>query len=155
VQPLSQIQPFIVQRNQKQKCIKCATSHPESACPKKEYEAPVCANCNENHPANYKGCSYRKSLLKIKQQKEVNSRRSHQRTIPEFNLHHESFPQLNGITSHGSFSQPSTSNFSKVVRNENNSQNISNEFSQLNSEIVKLFNFSLSEFSQKIKKKSL
>lgn len=38
-------------------CVRCAGPHLSSACPSGKFiEKPVCANCNEQHPASYRGC---------------------------------------------------------------------------------------------------
>lgn len=40
------------------RCVKCKGNHIYSDCPKRPNEAPVCVNCDGQHSANYKGCSY-------------------------------------------------------------------------------------------------
>lgn len=44
------------------KCVKCGQNHDASACPKKAEDHPTCANCGEQHPANYRGCIVHKQL---------------------------------------------------------------------------------------------
>lgn len=45
--------------------MKCAGTHPTENCPLgKRIDKVVCANCGNNHPANYKGCMVRKELQK-------------------------------------------------------------------------------------------
>lgn len=46
------------------KCVKCAGNHMTAECNKNENFKPVCANCNEAHPANYRGCLVAKELQK-------------------------------------------------------------------------------------------
>lgn len=49
--------------NKMPKCVKCANHHLTENCPIKEkIKEVVCANCNGNHPASYKGCLVRKQL---------------------------------------------------------------------------------------------
>lgn len=38
------------------RCVKCGESHTSENCPIKEKEKFTCANCKENHTANYRGC---------------------------------------------------------------------------------------------------
>ena len=45
------------------RCVKCAAQHLTSECPRKTKDDNVlCANCNEKHPANYRGCIIHKQL---------------------------------------------------------------------------------------------
>lgn len=39
-------------------CLKCAGKHYYTECKKDGSTPPTCANCGENHPANFRGCSY-------------------------------------------------------------------------------------------------
>lgn len=60
------------------RCVKCAGKHMTKDYPRKEKFAEVkCYNCEENHPASYKGCEVSKQLqqklypkLRLKQQME-------------------------------------------------------------------------------------
>lgn len=48
-------------------CVKCAEPHYTKECPRKTRDSNVkCANCGENHPANYRGCEVHKQLQKLK-----------------------------------------------------------------------------------------
>jgi hypothetical protein len=45
------------------KCVKCAEQHLTRECPRKTQDDAVkCANCGEQHPANYRGCTVHKQL---------------------------------------------------------------------------------------------
>lgn len=45
------------------RCVKCAENHLTSDCPRKTRDEEVrCVNCNEHHPANYRGCMIHKQL---------------------------------------------------------------------------------------------
>ncbi|KAG8236363.1 hypothetical protein J437_LFUL016583 [Ladona fulva] len=44
------------------RCVKCGLGHLSSECPKPKNEPALCANCNGNHPASYRGCSVYKKL---------------------------------------------------------------------------------------------
>lgn len=49
------------QRNPR--CVKCTGPHHTSECSRKNRDDTVkCVNCNENHPANYRGCIVHKQL---------------------------------------------------------------------------------------------
>lgn len=45
------------------KCLFCAGPHKADSCPNKTQDA-VCANCKEQHAANFKGCKYYEELRK-------------------------------------------------------------------------------------------
>ncbi|KAL1452449.1 hypothetical protein WDU94_006680 [Cyamophila willieti] len=47
------------------RCLFCSLPHPSSQCEKKKEDTvKVCANCGENHTANFKGCTYYADLKK-------------------------------------------------------------------------------------------
>lgn len=50
------------------RCVKCGSDHPTATCTKKPDTVATCANCDEKHPASYKGCKvykqYRERILK-------------------------------------------------------------------------------------------
>lgn len=49
------------------RCVKCAQSHKTSDCPKKDRNTPAkCTLCEGAHPANYKGCTVYREILKRK-----------------------------------------------------------------------------------------
>ncbi|KAK9720011.1 zinc finger associated protein [Popillia japonica] len=39
------------------KCVACAWDHDSYACPRPKQDPATCANCGEQHPANYRGCA--------------------------------------------------------------------------------------------------
>lgn len=39
------------------KCVACAGDHDARDCPRPKSDPATCANCGEQHPANYRGCS--------------------------------------------------------------------------------------------------
>lgn len=60
------------------RCVKCTGDHATADCPRKEKDANVkCTNCDQNHPANYRGCSVYKEL----QQKRFPTLRNKQTNI--------------------------------------------------------------------------
>ncbi|KAK9731743.1 hypothetical protein QE152_g13379 [Popillia japonica] len=38
------------------KCVACAGDHASESCPRPKKDPATCANCGEEHPANYRGC---------------------------------------------------------------------------------------------------
>lgn len=48
------------------RCVKCDGNHYYSNCPKDLATPLQCVNCNEPHPANYKGCTYYKKTINTK-----------------------------------------------------------------------------------------
>lgn len=52
------------------RCVKCGNNHPTSTCTKPVDTDATCANCQEKHPASYKGCAkykqYKERILKTK-----------------------------------------------------------------------------------------
>ncbi|KAI5729135.1 hypothetical protein M8J77_005311 [Diaphorina citri] len=61
--------------NKKPRCVKCAQGHLTVQCVKTKEMRPKCANCGEDHPANYRGCVVAKELQKRKNQ-QVKSNKS-------------------------------------------------------------------------------
>lgn len=53
------------------RCVKCGKDHPTTTCLKTPDTDATCANCQEKHPASYKGCikyqQYRELIVKSKQ----------------------------------------------------------------------------------------
>jgi len=47
------------------RCVKCAAFHPTSSCTKAKDQPPVCALCQGNHTANYRGCQVHKELQRL------------------------------------------------------------------------------------------
>ena len=44
------------------RCVRCGKNHSSSICTKSNESPACCALCNEDHPANYKGCKTYKEL---------------------------------------------------------------------------------------------
>lgn len=40
------------------RCVRCQGKHLYTDCDKSRKEPPICTNCGENHPANFRGCKY-------------------------------------------------------------------------------------------------
>lgn len=52
--------------NREPRCVKCAGKHLSRECKKTKLTQPKCANCSENHPANYRGCEVAKKFQAIR-----------------------------------------------------------------------------------------
>jgi len=52
-------------------CVKCSEGHKTTDCPKPKKIKPKCANCSENHTANWKGCSSYKKAIERAHPKQV------------------------------------------------------------------------------------
>lgn len=48
------------------RCIRCGQNHISGSCGKTRDTSATCANCNEKHPANYKGCAVYKNLCNMR-----------------------------------------------------------------------------------------
>jgi hypothetical protein len=55
--------------NRKPRCVKCAGSHLTFECTLDKKAPPKCSNCQEAHPANYRGCAVAKELQKRRKAK--------------------------------------------------------------------------------------
>ena len=53
------------QCNRPFRCVKCGEEHPTTSCLKRPDTDATCANCQEKHPASYKGCTKYKQYRDI------------------------------------------------------------------------------------------
>lgn len=105
--------------NMPSKCMVCSADHLTENCDKKKSRAAIehavkqgspldrsfikCANCNQNHTANYRGCSKRKEFITIQQKLTERRRPTRRDARPTFQYNPESFPPLNNQPT---YSQP-------------------------------------------------
>ncbi|VVC46205.1 Pre-C2HC domain [Cinara cedri] len=54
-------------------CVKCSEGHRTEGCPKSKKAKAKCANCGENHTANWKGCSAYKKAIERAHPKQVSA----------------------------------------------------------------------------------
>lgn len=54
------------------KCVKCAGPHLTAFCTKPRETPATCANCNGEHPANFKGCTVFKTLKQLRNKQLTN-----------------------------------------------------------------------------------
>lgn len=65
------------------KCVKCAGDHLTKICLKTEAEKPKCANCSEEHPANYSKCTkYLEKLSYIEKIRTPKQKKNNVQKIP-------------------------------------------------------------------------
>lgn len=69
------------------RCVKCGADHATSACTKSRDTEATCANCQEKHPASYRGCTkykqYKEQILKISSKENQNRVRPSDRQTEE------------------------------------------------------------------------
>lgn len=49
------------------RCVKCLGNHSYKECTKAATDPPICVNCNNHHPANYRGCKMYQDLHNVQQ----------------------------------------------------------------------------------------
>lgn len=142
--------------NMQYRCIKCAESHEPGKCPLDNldtipYESIICANCNEHHIANYRGCIVFKNLKsKLNSHNSTNphiikNKNSSNNNSPNQTLI-ERPTQQSFINKNVSFAQALINNkHSNNLRNNNNTMNYNNNtnnnnFEYINEELKSLFN---------------
>lgn len=66
------------------RCVKCTSNHHTKDCPRKTKDEEVkCVNCNEKHPANYRGCIVHKQLLE-KLYPKLRQKNEQQQNVPRY-----------------------------------------------------------------------
>ncbi|KAL4084515.1 hypothetical protein QTP88_027930 [Uroleucon formosanum] len=64
------------------RCVKCAGDHHYSQCQKPLEAPPKCVNCESNRPANYRGCTFYKEILKHKNKNKNSTNPTHSWNYP-------------------------------------------------------------------------
>lgn len=132
--------------NMKTKCSYCGVDHGQSVCPVKDIEANhICTNCKGNHSANSPACPARLEYLKIKTI--VNQRNNNRinRRNQSFLFGESSFPalptrQTNNMNMSQHAPAPTSQQYSTVLNNQDNYNNINNNSNLFNSsEIIFIF----------------
>lgn len=68
--------------HKKPRCVRCTGDHASKDCPNHRDQPPICLHCEQQHPANYKGCSvYKKKLKQQSADKKPNPKQSN-RPVP-------------------------------------------------------------------------
>ena len=101
------------------RCVKCGSDHPTTSCIKTRDTEATCANCEEKHPANYRGCmkykQYKERILKI-QPKTLPSKQPNL-TVEEGRQQ----PTKSNIYNRG------TATYAEVIKNKTDHTNIPNQ----------------------------
>jgi len=66
------------------RCVKCGGQHDSKDCTKPRHNPAKCALCGQDHPANYKGCTFHKKL--------VATRSHHTRVNNLYQQHSDTYP---------------------------------------------------------------
>ena len=91
------------------RCVKRTAAHQTSECPRNVKDDKVkCVNCNENHPANYRGCIIHKQLQQ-KLYPQLRERNTTTRTI-QTGVTYAQIVQGRAETSQKSTAQPNSTN---------------------------------------------
>lgn len=75
--------------NNRYYCVKCGQAHPSTECTKPRNTPACCANCNLDHPANFRGCNVYKNMTKNMGRPVMRQNKSR-----EFNVVDNQFPNL-------------------------------------------------------------
>lgn len=70
------------------RCIKCGKKHNSNACTKEDSVKPVCALCQGDHPANYRGCLEYKRIIQERKD------RLYKRSTIKYNPENHNFPPI-------------------------------------------------------------
>jgi len=113
------------------RCVKCGEYHLTASCTKSRESPAICALCNGNHPANYKGCTIYKELQQRRrhpsstkqtsqqqQYQHLNTQPSSQPTNPPFtNTRDRSYANVTGndTTQNKNADFPSFNNLENVI----------------------------------------
>lgn len=65
------------------RCVRCAGNHHTKDCMRKKDEPAKCANCNEKHPANYRGCLVAKQIQLAKDKKHKQTKPNSEKDAPK------------------------------------------------------------------------
>lgn len=80
------------------KCVKCGGQHDTKSCKKPRNTPAKCALCEQDHPANYKGCTVYRELVATRK---IPTRERHQlQTQTNFSTHIRNDTNWQNITPH-------------------------------------------------------
>lgn len=119
------------------RCVKCGEDHPTSTCKKTKDSVATCANCQQKHPASYRGCvkykQYKEHILKIQPKATRANVIKRQTRKPEVDI-----PQTNNNTLN-----KNTPTYAEATKTKTNNTTNSNEpvqMQQLEDILDKMFN---------------
>ncbi|VVC30673.1 Hypothetical protein CINCED_3A005070 [Cinara cedri] len=105
------------------RCVRCAEHHITSACIKSRNLPAKCALCQDEHPANYKGCQIYKKLQR--------HRNPNSRTIQPTSINNQSDPKTTVKASSTEFNPSSSQNRTYANVTSNQEPTKSNNSNQL------------------------
>lgn len=73
------------------RCVKCTDNHLTSECQKRQNDPPICANCGEHHPANFRGCSSYLTYIENRERTQTPSNRHNPMKINTTTTHLNQF----------------------------------------------------------------
>lgn len=127
------------------KCVKCGKNHSTKDCKKEPTEAPNCANCKEQHPANYRQCT---KFLAYANGRNSHASQSRKQGMAPLNNQSE-FPNLPSRMNSSPFGQTTNS----VPQQNENMGSIFSELKDMLQFVKKLMNNFRSVFSEMKKEK--
>lgn len=131
--------------NNHPRCVRCGENHSTHSCTKSRDLPAVCALCQGNHPANYRGCQVFKNLQQLRKQPPS---KTNPNTI-EKNANYNDIPLLNQPGNSTSFSNNKINNksYSQATKsNKNSSHTINEHQNQQNDCITSQLSSFLNEF---------
>lgn len=89
------------------RCVRCGGNHISGSCGKPRDTPATCANCSQEHPANYKGCQTLKALREARRKGPLATPRiiNPPQAPPDLGKCEERFPRLSIPTGHNQLSQ--------------------------------------------------
>lgn len=138
------------------RCVRCGLFHRSESCTKPKDTPATCANCSLNHPANYKGCSTYKELIKRRnmplQNKIINNRVNKNNQIAtQFAVADIQTPPQTPSTHLNQNFQQTQRSYASVLINDNHNNN-SND---LNTMLTSFINEFKSLFTQLLNQNSM
>lgn len=96
-------------------CVKCAENHPTNMCQKNRNTPAKCVHCDLAHPANYKGCSVYRDLLKSRNNPTYQSKNYNIQKTPTM----QENPATQNANHNLSYAQVTKTSSAPVTQNEN------------------------------------
>ena len=112
--------------------VRCAGKHLTMECTKSKQSPPKCANCGENHPANYRGCLVAKEIQKMR--KPV--KKAEARTLKTEGEKNKVIIPVAGTIA----STSGVKSYAQVVKKSNNLKSTEQEDKPVESLLIQLFN---------------
>lgn len=129
------------------RCVKCTQQHLPGECNKQTNDKPVCVNCGKFHTSNWRGCD----VIKKYQESKINTAKP--KILPTVTTTTAYNSQRKPSRTYCDVARQSTVQNSQLLANikPTSSQSDFNSFTFLQTEVLNLFNVSLTELLQKIR----